>query len=82
MDEKGVTLHAKLAEPMGKYTIELKSPEGLTVKTLSGSTSNGIIKAHWNLICEQGQRYTNDSVDSVFHVSLPGSGRSQTLKGP
>ena len=82
MDEKGVTLYAKLAESVGNYTIELKSLDGVIVKTLTGSTSNSVIKVHWDLICEKGQRYTNDSVDSVFHVSLPGSGRSQTLKGP
>jgi len=82
MDEKGVTLFAKLAEPNGNYTIELKSADGRTVKTLTGTTSNGVVKVYWNLICEEGNRYTNDSVDSVFHVSLPVSGRSQTLKGP
>jgi len=82
MDEKGVTLYAKLSEPVGNYTIDLKSPDGVIVKTLTGSTSNSVIKVHWDLLCEKGQRYTNDSVDSVFHVTLPDSGRSQTLKGP
>jgi hypothetical protein len=82
LDEKGVTLCARLAEPLGSYAIDLKSPDGAVVKTLTGTTSNGVIKAYWNLIGEQGQRYTNNSLDSVFHVTLPGSGRSQTLKGP
>src|SRR5206468_1393065 len=54
MDEKGVTLYAKLVEPIGEYSIELKSPDGATVKTLTGSTSNGVIKVYWNLICEEG----------------------------
>jgi hypothetical protein len=46
------------------------------------STSNGVIRAHWDLIDDHGNRCTNESIDSVFQVTLPGSGRSQTLKGP
>jgi len=82
LDEKGVTLQARVAEPIGFYSIDLKSPDGILVRTLTGTTSNGLIKVYWNLINENGQRYTNDSMDSVFHITLPGSGRSQVLKGP
>jgi hypothetical protein len=49
---------------------------------MSGSTSNGIINLHWDLIDERGQKYTNSSLDSVFNVTLPDSGRSQSMKGP
>ena len=34
------------------------------------------------LLPDRGQRCTNDAYDSVFHITLPGSGRSQTLRGP
>jgi hypothetical protein len=81
-DGRGATLYAKLAEPNGVYSIELKSPAGAHLKTLSGRTSNGVITAHWDLIDDHGQRYTNESFDSVFTVTLPDSGRSQTMKGP
>src|SRR2546427_8678879 len=33
-------------------------------------------------IDQNGQRYTNNSFNSIFHVTLPDSGRSQTQKGP
>jgi hypothetical protein len=81
-DARGVTLYAKLPESNGIYKIDLVSPAGEHVKTMSGSTSNGIINLHWDLIDERGQKYTNSSLDSVFNVTLPDSGRSQSMKGP
>jgi hypothetical protein len=81
-DSKGATLYAKLAEPVGTYTIELKSPAGDIFRRFTGTTSNGVIDVHWDLTDGHGRIYTNDSVNTVFHVTLPGSGRSQTQKGP
>jgi hypothetical protein len=78
----GATLHAKLPERNGNYTIELNTTNGALIKTLTGSTSNGVIKVHWDLIDGHGRRFTNDFFNSVFHITLPDSGRSQTLKGP
>jgi len=78
----GVTLHARLAEPNGTYAIELKSAAGELFKTFTGTTSNGMIKVHWDLTDERGNKCTNDAFDSVFHITLPDSGRSQTMKGP
>jgi hypothetical protein len=80
--ETGVDLRARLQESNATFRIELKPPAGAVVKTITGSTSNGILKAHWDLIDDHGRRCTNDSYDSVFHITLPDSGRSQTLKGP
>ena len=48
----------------------------------AGSTSNGVIKVHWDLTDERGNKRTNDSFDSVFRIALPDSGRSQAMKGP
>ncbi|MSU58078.1 MAG: hypothetical protein EXS35_07850 [Pedosphaera sp.] len=80
-DPKGATLYAKLPESNGTYTIELKSPNGELIKTINGTTSNGVIKVNWDLIDDRGRAYTNDSFESVFHVTLPDSGRTQTQKG-
>ncbi len=80
--EKGATIHAKLPELNGAFTIELNSPAGERLKTITGSTSNGVIKEHWNLIDESGKKFQGDSFDSVFTVTLPDSGRSQRQKGP
>jgi len=81
-DSNGAILYAKLPESNGIYTIELKSPAGELIRSFTGTTSNGVIHVRWDLTDEQGKTYTNDSVNSVFHVTLPDSGRSQTLKGP
>jgi len=78
----GANFSAKLPEPDGTYVVELKSPTGERLKTITGSTSNGLINVHWDLTDEHGRACTNESYDSVFHLTLPGSGRSQTLKGP
>ena len=81
-DTRGPNLLAWLPESNGVYVIELTSPEGRHLKTLSGTTSNGVIKLQWDLIDEHGTRYTNNHFDSVFEVTLPDSGRRQRLKGP
>ena len=81
-DARGATLYANLPESNGVYSIELTSPAGVHLKTLTGRTSDGVIRAHWDLIDDHGQRYTNDSFGSVFTVTLPDSGRRQTMRGP
>jgi hypothetical protein len=80
--EYGVTLHARLPEPNGAYTIELKSVAGETLRTITGTTSNRVIKVHWDLQDNAGNVCTNEAFDTVFHITLPDSGRSQTLRGP
>jgi hypothetical protein len=82
MDSIGATLYAKLAESNAVYSIDLKLPTGEHVKTFTGSTSNGLINLRWDLTDEEGKRCTNQVVDTVYRITLPGSGRSQTLRGP
>jgi hypothetical protein len=36
----------------------------------------------WDLKDDLGRRCTNNSYDSVFHITLPNSGRTQILRGP
>jgi len=80
--EHGATLHARLPEPNGTYLIEINSPSGERLKTITGTATNGIIKVHWDLTDDHGRLCTNSSFDTVFNITLPDSGRSQTLKGP
>lgn len=80
--ELGAKFYARLPEPNGTYKIELKSPTGEHLKSITGNTTNGLFEVHWDLTDDQGRRCTNDSYDSVFHIILRDSGRSQTLKGP
>ncbi|MDB6110546.1 MAG: hypothetical protein JWR69_2296 [Pedosphaera sp.] len=78
----GGILYAKLPETNGIYTIELKSPAEEHIRTFTGTTSNGVINVDWDGKDDQGHKYTGDSLRSVFQVTLPDSGRSQTQKGP
>ena len=78
----GATLYAKLAERNGIYTIELTSPSGAHLKTFHGTTSNGIIDVDWNLIDDQGRRFTNDSFNTSYNITLPDSGRSENQIAP
>jgi hypothetical protein len=81
-DARGATLYAKLPESNGIYRIELGTPQGTHLKTLTGTTSNGVIKVHWDLIDDQGHPFTNTEFNSTFNVTLPDSGRSQKITGP
>jgi hypothetical protein len=77
--DRGATLYAQLAESNATFRIEMKTTAGKHLKTLTGSTTNGVIDLEWDLLDDQGNTITNHSFDSYFTVSFPGSGRSQTL---
>jgi hypothetical protein len=78
--DKGTTFYAKTAEPHAIYKIEVKNSDGKLIKTFTGTTTNGIIDVDWDLRDEHGNKYTGQSIDAVFNVTLPDSGRSQTIK--
>jgi hypothetical protein len=80
----GAILYATLPEPEANYSIEIKTISGSHIKTISGSTTDGIIKTNWNLTDDSGNVIadTSDPVKAIFNVTLldPGSGtNSQTL---
>jgi hypothetical protein len=77
----GGTLRAKLPEAEARYTAEINLPSGERVRTISGSTSNSVMKVFWDLRDDNGRPRTNHMYNTVFHITL-GSGRTQTLKGP
>ena len=37
----------------------------------TGSTTNGIVEVHWDLIYDGGKRYTNGSFNSTWTVRFP-----------
>ncbi|HVU09543.1 MAG TPA: hypothetical protein VHG89_13500 [Verrucomicrobiae bacterium] len=80
--ELGADFQARLPESNGAYVAEMQTTNGALLKTITSNTTNGVIKLHWDLIDEHGQRFTNEFFNSVFHLTLPDSRRSQTLKGP
>ena len=80
--ELGATFHARLPEKNGSYSIECVTTNGAHLTTLAGSTTNGEFKTVWNLVDDHGHRLNGESFNSIVHITLPDSGRSQTLKGP
>ena len=82
-DDTGAYIDAcRLAESNAVYSIEIKTKSGAHVKTFNGRATNSIIHVDWDLLDDRGQKYTNHSFVSFFHITLPGSGRSQTLRQP
>lgn len=82
--EPGViaTFHARLPEQNANYSIDCNLPDGTHVKTLTGSTSNGELKLAWDLKDDHEVLMTNEEFNTVVHIKLTDSGRSQTLQGP
>jgi hypothetical protein len=78
--DKGATFYAKTAEPHAVYDIQLKPPDGKLLKAFTGTTTNGVIDVDWDLRDEHGNKYTGQSIDATYNVTLPDSGRSQTVK--
>ena len=82
-DDTGAYIDAcRLVESNAVYSIEITTKSGAHLKTFNGRATNGIIHADWDLLDDHGQKYTNHSFVSFFHITLPGSGRSQTLRQP
>jgi hypothetical protein len=80
--EFGSTFRAKLVEQNASYDIEVTMPSGEHVRRLSGTTTNGMITAHWDLKDDAGNECTNNEYGSVIQIKLSESGREQRLKGP
>jgi HEAT repeat protein len=72
-NENGAFFHVKLAQQIGDYSLELTTPSGEHIHTINGSTTNGIVDVHWDLLYADGQRYTNDSFNSSWSVTFPNS---------
>ena len=69
--EKGAFFYVKLAQPVGSYTLKITSPSGQHLHTITGSTTNGVVETNWDLICDDGKPYTNDSFNSAWTVTFP-----------
>ena len=80
--EFGARFHARLPESNGLYSIECLTTNGAHLATLNGSTTNGEFNTVWDLVDDHGHRLNGETFNSIVHITLPDSGRTQTLKGP
>ncbi|MGO8838275.1 MAG: hypothetical protein ACLQAH_12730 [Limisphaerales bacterium] len=78
----GARFHARLPERNGNFSIECVTTNGAHLTTLTGSTTNGEFNVVWNLVDDHGHRLNGETFNSIVHITLPDSGRSQTLRGP
>ncbi|MGH7991131.1 MAG: hypothetical protein ACREDS_13195, partial [Limisphaerales bacterium] len=69
-DSKGAMLYAKVFQTNATYSIDLRTPSGQRIRTITGSTTNGIVEVFWDLRDDSGRRFTNiDEVRATFHVT-------------
>ena len=57
---------------MATYSIELQTVEGKHIKTITGSSTNGMIDQEWNMTDEHGKKFNEDAFEGVFRVTYPG----------
>jgi hypothetical protein len=79
---KAPFFHVKLAQPVGSYSLKLTTPTGGHIHTITGSTTNGIVEVHWDLIDDDGKRYTNDSLNSAWTVTFPDAPKDASANSP
>jgi hypothetical protein len=80
--DPGARFHARLPEKNGNFSIECVTTNGAHLATLTGDTTNGEFNVVWNLVDDHGHRLTGETFNSIVHITLPDSGRTQTLRGP
>jgi len=78
----GARFHARLPEKNGTFSIDCVTTNSAHLATLTGSTTNGEFNVEWNLVDDRGQRLHGETFNTVVHITLPDSGRSQILRGP
>jgi hypothetical protein len=71
-NSEGTQLYAILRAPKARFRIELTTPEGKHLKTVTGSTTTGYITNEWNLVDERGKKFQGDAFDAAFYVTYPG----------
>lgn len=71
-NSSGALLQARLREQTAKYRIELTMHNGKHLKTITGSTTNGVINLEWDLKDDHGKKFKGDSFEGAFYVTYPG----------
>jgi hypothetical protein len=70
-DSTGALLQAKLRQQVAKYRIELATQKGKHLKTITGSSTNGVINLEWDLKDDHGKKFKGDSFEGAFYVIYP-----------
>jgi|SRR5579884_94176 len=67
----GAFFHVKLAQRVGSYSLKLTTLSGGHIHTITGSTTNGIVEVHWDLLDDQGKRYAGQSLNTSWEITFP-----------
>ena len=80
-DDSGATLYATTPNfPNADYTIELQNVSGQHIKSITNSTSTGVISENWNLTDDNNNVVTNEIVKAVFTVDPASRAQTQILR--
>jgi hypothetical protein len=78
----GAAFQLRLLEINGQFVLKCQTNDGTLLKTITGTTTNGIVSVRWDLVDDQGRRFGADFFNSAWTITLPDSSRTQNLKGP
>ena len=81
-DSKSAYLDAKLRESVASYRIELTTSDGKHLKTITGTTTNGMVREEWNLIDERGKKFEGDDINSQFYITFPPHSKTNSTTKP
>lgn len=62
-------LYAKVFVSNASNTIDVRSADQGTIKTIRGTTTNGILEERWDLIGDNGQKYANQIFTFAVHLN-------------
>jgi hypothetical protein len=69
-DDSGATLYAEVADLMAAdYVLEIKTPQGAHIRSITNSTADGVINEVWDLTDENGNTFAGEEVDAEFTVA-------------
>ena len=74
-NSSGASIQARLREQIATYRIELKTTKGKHLRTISGTTTNGLIDLNWDLTDERGVKFKGELLDGLFFVNYPNDSR-------
>jgi hypothetical protein len=69
-DDSGATFYAEVTNlSAADYVIEIKTSDGAHIRSITNSTSDGVINETWDLTDENGDAFEGDEVDVDFNVT-------------
>jgi len=75
----------KTVDPEAPWQIDISNTNGVLLQSLTGTATNGVIEAYWNLVDTNNVAHTNAAIDSEFIATVtirPGQTNAVTKPTP